>query len=232
MRNSLRHITKWRLQASESGQVDLWLIMFIVVTILFISAAGVAAWAFSGRQDYKTNSDQKAAAAVTVAKQQEDTAKNAQFAEEEKNPLKTYIGPEAYGTLNIQYPKTWSAYIDSSGQGQAPLDGYFNQDVVPSIVAQGSAFSLRVQVVQNSYATYLANITAQQRAGKITVTAFSFPKLHKVVGVRVDGQVEPQKNGSEIIMPLRDKTLRLWTDAPTFTNDFNNIILPNFTFSP
>jgi len=225
-------MSKPRLRTSEVGQVDLWLVMFIVVMLLFLGAAGFAVWSFASRQDYKNNSDQKVAAAVTVAKQQEDTVKNQQFAEQEKQPLKTYTSPETYGTLQISYPKTWSAYVDSSGQGQAALDGYFNKDVVPSVLDQNSAFSLRVQVVANNYTSYLNNITSLQQSGVVKVSAFSFPKLPKVVGVRVDGQVEPQKSGSMIVMPLRDKTLKLWTDAPSFTNDFNNIILPNFTFSP
>jgi hypothetical protein len=219
-------------RSSQSGEVDLWLIMFIVVTVLFLASVSFAVWAFAGRQDYKTNSDQKASAAVTVAVQKEDTVKNKQFAEQEKQPYKTYTGPEAYGTLQITFPKTWSAYVDSSGQGQAPLDGYFNMDVVPSIIAQSSAFSLRVQVVQTTYTSYMLNMTSLQQSGKVKISAFSFPKLPKVVGVRVDGQVEPNKSGSMIVMPLRDKTLKLWTDAPSYINDFNNIILPNFTFSP
>jgi hypothetical protein len=219
-------------RSSQSGEVDLWLIMFIVVTILFLASVSFAVWAFAGRQDFKSHSDQKVSAAVTVAKQQEDSVKNLQFAQQEKQPYKTYVGPEAYGTLQITFPRTWSAYVDSSGQGSQPLDGYFNKDIVLSIVAQSSAFSLRVQVVPTSYTSYLNNITSLQQSGLVKVSAFSFPKLPAIVGVRVDGQVEDRKTGSMIIMPLRDKTLKLWTDAPSYIDDFNNIILPNFTFSP
>ncbi len=229
---TISDMSKRRLHSSEVGQVDIWLILFIVFVLFFLGAAGFAAWAYASRQDYKTNSDQKVAAAVVIAKQQEDSVKNAQFAQQEKQPLKTYTGPEATGTIKIMFPKTWSAYVDASGQGQAALDGYFNLDTVPSVIDQTSSFSLRVQVVASSYSSYLNNITSLQQSGLVKVSAFSFPKLPTVVGVRVDGQVEPQKTGSMILMPLRDKTLRLWTDSPSFTNDFNNIILPNFTFSP
>lgn len=216
----------------QDGYVDTWLIMFIVVSILFLGAISFAVWTFSSRQDYKNNSDQKSAAAVAVAKQQEDDVKNKQFAEQEKSPYNIYQGPEALGSLSITYPKTWSAYVDSTGQGSQPLDGYFNKATVPSIQDQNSSFSLRVQVATGGYTDTLANLAGQQEAGQITIKPYNFPKLPKIVGVRVDGQVEPQKTGSMIVMPLRDKTLKLWTTDPHYISDFNNIILPNFTFSP
>jgi hypothetical protein len=35
-----------------------------------------------------------------------------------------------------------------------------------------------------------------------------------------------------IVIPLRDKTLQVWCDRPEFLPDFNNNVLPNFSFSP
>ncbi len=63
-------------------------------------------WAFLERQDYKNNSDTKAEQASIIAVQNEGTRKDEEFIEREKNPYKTYQGPDDYGSLNIQYPKT------------------------------------------------------------------------------------------------------------------------------
>jgi hypothetical protein len=53
-----------------------------------------------------------------------------------------------------------------------------------------------------------------------------------VTGVRVDGQIADNIQGSMIILPLRDKTQEIWTESNSFLPDFNNNILPNLTFSP
>jgi hypothetical protein len=38
--------------------------------------------------------------------------------------------------------------------------------------------------------------------------------------------------GTMVLLPMRDKTLEIWTEAPAYLADFNTYILPNITFSP
>lgn len=208
-------------------------------TLLLISAIIFGAWAFSSRQDYKKNSDQKVAAAVTLAKQEESTQKDKQFAEEEKSPVKTYDGPEAYGSLVVQYPKTWSGYVDDSGTGSALVDGYFNPGVVPSITAQGKTFALRVQVLSQTYAqTLQTDQSAQQAAAQggasLSFVPYALPKVPKVIGIEATGTLPNTNNisGTMVILPLRSQTLEIWTMGTTSLGDFNTYILPNFSFSP
>jgi hypothetical protein len=139
----------------SSGDIDIWLVLFICVTVFFLGAVSFAVWAFMSRQDYKTNSDQKSAAAVEIAVQKEDSKKNNEFAAAAKLPFRTYIGPEPYGSLHVMYPKTWSAYVDTSGNSDAPLNGYFNPDTVPSVQTANSSYALRVEIDPNSYNSVL-----------------------------------------------------------------------------
>jgi hypothetical protein len=112
------------------------------------------------------------------------------------------------------------------------VDGYFQPDFVPSINSQTAAFALRLQVVQQTYDQALMQFSSLAKQGKVTVTPFKAAKVPSVVGVRIDGQIFPSKKGSMILLPLRDKTFKLWTESDSFTPDFNNNILPNFSFSP
>jgi len=216
----------------QSGDIDIWLILFIFVTIFFIGAVSFGVWAFSSRQDYKDNSDAKAAAAVKIAVEKEDVKKNNEFAEAAKNPFRTYVGPEPYGTLHVMYPKTWSAYVDTDGTGNIPVDGYFQPDTVPSVSDQKSSFALRVQISPSSYSSTLNNYNNLVKANLVKVSPFSFPKVSSAIGVRVDGQVDGNKQGSMVLVPLRDKTLKVWITATQYMDDFNNNILPNLTFQP
>ncbi len=213
----------------ERGSVAT-VVTMVLLGVFLLGALGFGGWAFMSRQDYKNNVDAKIKTAVTANAKVVQAQDAADYAEAAKNPLKTYTGPEAYGSVSLQYPKTWSGYVvTASGQ---PLDAYFNPDVVPSVADQKSVFALRVQVMATSYSQTLAQYQSLQKQGKVTVTPFALPKVPGTVGVRVDGQITSTKQGSIVILPVRDKTLKLWIESNEFAADFNNIILPNASFSP
>lgn len=209
-------------------------VLAVVFGLLLIAALVFGTWAFGSRQDYKNNVDSKITTAVNSAVAHEDTIKDAQFAQQEKNPLTTYNGPEAYGSIAVQYPKTWSGYVDSTGTGNALVDGYFNPGVVPSITSQSSIFALRVQVLSQSYSQVLQNFTGQEQDGKLTASVFALKLVPKAVGVEVSGDLGEanQSSVTMVVLPLRSETLEIWTEGNTNLSDFNNIILPNFSFSP
>lgn len=207
---------------------------------LFLGLAGAvifAVWAYNSRQDYKTNVDQKISVAVGAAKQQESTIKDKQFVEKEKLPLKTYISSDINGLITIKYPKTWSAYVvdsgtSSSGTSGNPLDGYFHPKVVPDVNNSANNFALRVQLSTQTYNSVLQQYQAQVVNKQVTVRPYKFKNVPSVVGAKVTGQIQQNKNGTLIVMPLRDKTLELWTESNQFQKDFEKNILPNFKFSP
>jgi hypothetical protein len=215
---------------NQDGTTDVLLLPLIIAVVLLVASLGFGFWAFGQYQDYKNNADQKVAAAVVRAKQTEDTVKDKQYAEAAKLPFKTYTGPEETGTLSLQYPKTWSGYVVSSTtSGNAALEGYFNPNIVPSVQDQSSIFALRISVVDSAYSDVLQSLQDQQGA---TITPYALPKVPKAVGVRVEGQIENQKSGTMVILPLRDKTLEVYTESNNYEADFNNNILPNLSFIP
>lgn len=223
------------IKHNQDGGISAAAIALIFCIIFLIAALGFGTWAFMGRQDYRNNVNTKISTAVTVAKQQEGTSKDKAFAEKEKSPYRTYAGPGAYGSLNLIFPKTWSGVVDDTGSsGQTLVDGYFYPNIVPSITNQSSTFALRIQVVNQTYSQVLQSLSSlQQNKEKPTaVTPYALPKLPKVVGVQVSGTLPNQKTGLMVVLPLRSQTLELWTEGNTYANDFNNIILPNFSFSP
>ena len=221
------------IKHNQDGAVNGVTISLIFTVILFVAALGFGMWAFASRQDYKANTDDKIADAVKIAKQQESTAKDKQFVEKEKFPLRSYNGPADYGSVVINYPKTWSAYVsDSGGNSSNPVDGYFHPSYVPATDNENSTFALKVQVSNTSYSQALTTYQAQQKSGEVTITPYTLPKVPKVVGVRVNGQLQNDKTGTIIILPLRAGTLQISTDGTQYLSDFDNTILPNISFSP
>lgn len=215
-------------KTDEQGSL---LVPFILALLLFFAAAGFGVWAYMSRQDYKNNTGQKVAAAVAVAKRETSSAKDNEFVAKEKLPLKTYNGPAAYGSLSLQYPKTWSAYVIEGMTSSQAVDGYFHPGFVPDITGT-TAFALRIQVTADSYDQELAQYDVLTKNGQVKASPYQLPRVATVSGVRIDGAISNNKTGSIVLLPLRDKTLKIWTESNSFVDDFNNNILPNLTFSP
>lgn len=216
----------------EQGEVNALVISLILLGLLFIGTAVFGIWAFSGRQDYKNNSDAKVAAAVTASKQAVEAADAKQYAEAAKNPIATYIGPDAYGSVHVSYPKTWSAYVDAAGA--YPVDAYFHPGYVPSTESK-QTYNLRVRIVANTYSQELGHYSSYITNGTVTATPYSLPKVPSISGSRLSGAVfpsSPKASGTIVLLPLRDKTLEIWTESTDYLPDFEKYVLPNLTFIP
>lgn len=217
------------------NQTGSLLVPFIIVFLFFLGTVGFAAWAFLGMQDYKNNSDQKSAQAVKKAVVIEDVKKEAAFAETEKLPVKTYKGSATFGSLTFAYPKTWSAYISETGTGTSPINGYMNPNYVPDILNSGTAFALRFQVINTAYPQLLKSYDSLVTTGKAVVAPYAAAKQPKTLGSIITGTPDyarPNVNQIIVILPIRDKTIQIWTEGPEHVEDFYKIILPSLNFEP
>lgn len=216
----------------ERGLINVLLIPLIVSAVLLIGVGIFAIWAFTGRQDYKENSDEKVAEAVEVAKEETRTEEAARYAEEAKQPLKPFSGPAKFGSVRLEYPKTWSAYIVNRDSGSTPVNWYLHPNVVPDADNNDNVFALRIEVVEQTYDRVLDSFESDVRNGAVTVQPYALPKVPDVVGSRINGEIERKKQGSMVIFPLRNLTLKVWTESNDYLPDFDNIILPNISFAP
>jgi hypothetical protein len=221
------------MKLNRNGAANLVIITFILAA-LTVASLVFAFWAYSGRQKYKDDDNTLISSAVASAKSAQQSVDNKAFAVEEQNPLTEYVGPQAYGTISVYYPKNWSSYIDTSGSNNNPLDGYFFPGALPSVDDDGSVnFALRVQVESDTYSQVLQNYQSSSGSSSpVTIAAYSLPKLPNVVGVEVTGQLTSGINGTMVILPLRSNALEIWTEGTQYLTQFNNEILPNVSFSP
>lgn len=206
--------------------------MAVVFGLLFLASAGFGVWAFMGMQDYKNNVEPKIEAAVEVAKQETSTAKDNEFLEKEKLPTKEYKGPDTYGGVSFVYPKTWSM-VTAKTTASVPLDATLHPGAVPGSGNDGDfSYAFRVSVLNAPYERTVKEYDASLKSGKLIASPIRLAAVPSVLGTRMDGEVVRGKNGSVILLPLRDKTLKVWTESNDYKPDFNNIILPSLTFQP
>jgi len=220
-----------KIQSREEGSINALVIPLILAVVFFFAALGFGLWAYSSRTDYKDNTDAKIATAVEVAQKETTTEKDNEFIEREKQPLKEYKGPASYGTLSIKYPKTWAAYIDESSKSGTGIDGYFHPNFVPG-VGSDTDYALRVQVVDKSYADELRAFDSGVKQGKTKAAPYKPVNVENIVGTQLTGEIGGQETGTLILLPLRDKTIRIWTEADQFNADFFNNVMANFKFVP
>lgn len=223
-------ITRHRLDAA--GALNALLMPLVVVSLLLVLAAVFGVWAYSGMQDYKNNVDEKVADAVSVAEKKQSAKDAAAYAEEAKNPHKTYNGPAAYGGVKVEYPRLWNAYVIEQASGGTSIDGYFNPNFVPAVTVNANSFAARIRVLNQTYASAMQSFQSAIKAGKATATPYAFPNVPGVIGTKIDGQIAVGKQGTMVVVPLRANALEVWTEGTQYKDDFNKHILPNVTFAP
>jgi len=217
----------------QRGAINILAVPLILVTLGLFAVGGLAYYEAGQASDYKNNVDQKVEVARQEAEKTISDQKDKAFAEKEKSPYIVWTGPAAYGSLKIQYPRTWSAYVDAPANANGrPVNGYFSPGQVPSISDQSNVYALRVYIVQQAYDGIVKQFANKQKSGTVTIQPYQSPNVPNIVGVRIDGEVQQKKQGAMIILPFRDKTLEIWTESNEFKPDFDNIILPNFTLVP
>lgn len=221
--------------ASASHDNKTVTILWICLVVFFVlTNIGSLVWGFMQHEDmlhYKNEVDIIVSEEKAKTKEETEKAKEEEFAEREKNPYRSYRGPASYGSVQIIYPKTWSIYSDEKDKGGILVNGFLHPNFVPGVESK-TAFALRVQVIEQDYAEVMKRYITAVRNGKAKVTPYKLPKVPSVIGSRVTGEIERDYQGSGVFLPLRDKTIAIFTLSPAFVKDLNNIILPNASFLP
>jgi hypothetical protein len=218
---------------NERGAMNILLLPLIIVLVFLVGALGFGFWAFAGRSDYKNNSDQKVSAAVQEAIGTQKALDAKQAAQDAKKPYDTFIGSAAYGNVTINYPRTWSGYVVQNDRNTSkPISGYFQPSIVPDVNSSQSTYALRVELVQQSYDNVISSFASSLKEGKVTLEPYKLTKVPSVVGSRIEGQINSTKQGVMIALPLRNMTLKVWTESNDFKADLDTAILPNMSFVP
>ncbi len=198
----------------------IWLVLAIVFILTTIAAVSGGAWAFTNYTDQKENTDSKITAAVATAVKLQQDADAASYLQKEKQPNRQFAGPEDYGRVAFDYPKTWSVYVASDAANGGTYQAYFNPVSVP--FATGTErFALRVSIQELDYDLVLNNYQGLIKQGKLTSSSF---KVDDQTGTRIDGSFTPDIKGSAVVFKIRDKTVTIQTDAETFKPDFDALI--------
>lgn len=205
---------------SQRGAANVWLIMTIVLSITTIIAAGFLVWALINYFDQKDNVDSKVATAVATAKKEQADEDEAKFLERDKQPNRQFVGPDDYGRLTFDYPKTWSVFVEKDTTSGNVFTAYLNPVSVPPI-SSSTQVALRVTIETKDYEDAVSSYQTAVKRGDLKSSTVSADGQS---GTRLDGQFSKDIRGSAVIFKIRDKTVTLRSDADTFKGDFDALI--------
>lgn len=211
-------------QQTYKKPFNMVIIPLVVVSVVMIVAAVLAVVYYGKYIEQRDHTQPMIAEAVREAEEAQQARLEAEFTEREKLPTKTYTAPSELGSVKVTMPKTWSQYLDMGKKNE--LQFYAHPNYVPS---EGVNYALRMSVINKSYADEMKRYEPAIKKGDIKSSSV---QASGATGARLDGTIEKDKEGSMVVFPLRDKTLRVWTENPEFQDDFDNIVLQSLTFVP
>ena len=200
---------------------DLIKIAIIVLLTLLLIVAGLLAFNFYN--DYKAasaNVDAQVETAVLNLEQEITDRLETDFAEREKNPYSTLTGPSDYGSVSFKYPKTWSVYVAHDASKGGDYEAYLHPAEVPEITREAK-LALRVTITSEQFENVANHYTNLISNGSLSTSVIS---IGAVNANRYDGQIDNNIVGSVVIFKIRDKTVKLQTDAEIYRADFNQFL--------
>lgn len=198
-------------------------IVIVILSLISVAFIGLFIWMFLQYNEARTDVDGQINAAVATAVDKKSKELENEFAAREKYPYETFAGPEDYGQLSFEYPKTWSVYIASDASKSGDFEAYFNPGEV-SPVSESSINALRVTIRNKNYDDVVAEYqkAMDRKDSNLSVSSVTF---NNIPANRYTGTIpNTDLSGYIVIFKIRDKTAILRTDSLLFEDDFNQLL--------
>lgn len=209
------------LHRDNSGLIKT--IIIIIISLVAITFIGLFIWIFLQYNEVSTDVDGQIAVAVAKAKDEQAAQLEAEFAEREKLPYKTFSGPVDYGQLTFNYPKTWSVYVAADAATGGDYQAFFNPTQV-NTVAKDTVNALRLTIRDDSFDDVASEYQKfmDRKDSNLTMQAVT---IGDISANRYTGTIpNTDLNGIIVIFKIRDKTAVFQTDTTLFEQDFNTLL--------
>ena len=210
------------VQKSANGT----LVETIILVIVCLIAAGaiiVAVIFFMKYNEANADQQSKVEAEVAAARAEEQELAAKRLDEKLKEPNVEFRGPDDYGSISFQYPKTWSVYVDKDASNNSDYVAYFQPKKVPPISSQNSRYALRFAIYNRQYDDVAKPYVAKVKNGKMQSQNFTADS-GKITGMRYEGEISNNITGTFVIFKVNDKTAILQTDSDVLLDDYEKIL--------
>ncbi len=196
----------------------------ILAAIMLVVAIALGILAIIYIQKFNSaqvNVNQNRTEAAAIAREEQKQVDEKAFAEREKEPYRSYQAPGVLGAIKAEFPKTWNVYAEEDEASTSQLNVFMAPDVVKPPKSTSEPYSFRIRLERKLYADVLLTYQRDIDQGKLTAKNVT---VSGITGTRMEGQIDAQRTGVLTLLPIRDKTLYLWTESNNFVEDYNRII--------
>jgi hypothetical protein len=209
----------------EEGAISKLLLSTIILGLIAVIGVILSVLFFLDYNQQKTNVDTRISAAVATAQKTQSDSDEAKFLLRDQEPYRQFVGPDDYGRLTFDYPKTWSVYVykDVVNAGDT-YQAYLNPVSVPPISSSDNTtqiYALVVTITTTDFATVLDSYNSLVKSGALQSSTVT---IGGTAATRLDGAFSANITGSVVIFKIRDEVVTIQTDATTFGPEFNSIV--------
>ncbi|MCR5573185.1 MAG: hypothetical protein K6F57_05475 [Candidatus Saccharibacteria bacterium] len=198
-------------------------IILVIVCLIAAGAIIVAVIFFMKYNEASADQQSKVEAEVAAARAEEQELAAKRLDEKLKEPNVEFRGPDDYGSISFQYPKTWSVYVDKDASNNSDYVAYFQPKKVPPISSQNSRYALRFAIYNRQYDDVAKPYIAKVKNGKMQSQNFTADSGN-ITGMRYEGEISNKITGTFVIFKVNDKTAILQTDSDVLLDDYEKIL--------
>lgn len=205
----------------QTGAAAGSIVAIILLTLMVLFFAGFSGWMYMQYTDAKTDVDGQIEAALAEGLRKQSEADEKKFLEREKQPFRQFVGPDDYGRVTFDYPKTWSAFqaTDLRAGGGVTYYAYLNPNSVPPVEPKDARVAIRIIIEQKVYDQVLASYDKLVKAGDLKVSAWN-DNNNGLSGTKLEGSFTKDIRGTAVLIKMRDRTLTVRTDSDVFPEDY------------
>lgn len=198
-------------------------IAIIVLALVSVTFIGLFVWILIQFNDINGDRQSAIDEAVAEAKYEQREEDSARFTEEEKYPLRAFVGPADYGELSFKYPKTWSVYVAKDAVNGGDYEAYFNPLQVEP-VSDTNINALRLAILDKDFEAVASEYQKVMDREKSDLQVETV-EVNGITMNRYTGTIpKTELSGVIVIFKIRDKTAVFRTDASAFIEDFDALL--------
>ncbi len=204
-------------------------IVIVILSLALVTFIGLFIWMTVEKTTLEEEWDTRTAAEVAKAVDEEAMDQANKCAEDKKYPYETFTGPVDYGQLSLQYPKTWSVYVERAATQGGDFYAYMNPVQVDE-VGDDTINALRITISTDTFDEVTADYQddVEDEDSQLTMSSIQIGDAEKGTtspANRYDGVIPgTELRGSIVVFKIRDKTVILQTDSELFIPEFDKLL--------
>lgn len=205
-----------------------YLVLTLVFGFLTLVFLALFVWALMGKNNAEQAVEERISQAVSEAREDQKQLDAAAEQKRRESNTRTFSAGSIFGNLQVDIPKPWSLYVEKDASGKLQLDAYAHPNAVTVSDDEDAPFALRFTFEDTLYQDEIASLNRTVEQGDLSARAVT---VAGAKGTRFKGEIDRNTTGHMVVLPVRDKTVKLWTEGSAFTDQFNTI-LNNVSLNP